>query len=298
MRFLGELAAVGTAVCWGCTSSLFTTAGRRMGSAPLNRLRLVAAAVLLGMTLWILRGSPWPSWATTRQISLLAASGLLGFAFGDGFYFRSLVILGPGRAALVMSLSPLFAAVLGWIFLDETLGPHAWTGMVITLAGLAAVLYGRARGDPHPEGSVPVGIVSGVLGALLASAGYILSKLALREGLDALSGTTIRVAAAAPAAWLLALVRGDSRRGLDALRDRVTLRTLLGGAFLGPFLGVSLSLLALQHTEAAVAAAIFSCFPLLAILLGARFHHEPITPRTALGAAVTVGGIMVLFLRR
>lgn len=298
MQLVGEIAAVGTAVCWGFTSSLFTTAGRRMGSAPLNRLRLVAAAIFLGSTLWMLRGSPWPSWATSRQIVLLGTSGLLGFALGDGFYFRSLVILGPGRAALVMSLSPVFAAILGWIFLHEALGLRALLGMAITLAGLGTVLHGHARGERHPEGSVPVGIASGALGALLASAGYILSKLALRDGLDALSGTTIRVAAAVPAAWLLAPFQGGYGRSLEALRDRTALRAMLGGAFLGPFLGVSLSLLALQNTEAAVAASIFSCFPLLAILLGARFHHEPITLRTAVGALVTVGGVMVLFLRR
>ena len=60
MRFAGELAAVGTALCWGGSASLFLTSGRRMGSQVLNRLRLTAALVFLGVALWLVRGSPWP----------------------------------------------------------------------------------------------------------------------------------------------------------------------------------------------------------------------------------------------
>jgi drug/metabolite transporter (DMT)-like permease len=81
------------------------------------------------------------------------------------------------------------------------------------------------------------------------------------------------------------------------LRDRVAVRAMLGGALLGPFLGVTLSLLALQHTEAGVATSIFSCFPLLAIFLGARFHRERISLCTIVGALITLSGVAVLFTR-
>src|SRR5262245_65346045 len=109
MRFAGELAAVGTAVCWGSSSALFLTSGRRMGSVVLNRWRLTVALLFLAATLWAVRGSPWPAWATLEQVGLLAASSVLGFVVGDTLYFRALVILGAGRAALLLSLAPVFA---------------------------------------------------------------------------------------------------------------------------------------------------------------------------------------------
>jgi len=298
MHFAGELAALGTAVCWGSSASLFLTSGRRMGSLVLNRLRLTAALVFLGAALWAVRGSPWPAWATRRQVELLAASGWLGFVLGDSLYFRALVILGAGRAALLMSLSPVFAAIQARVFLGERLGIQALLGMMITLAGLALALHERTRQNAsHPEGSGLAGVVSGAGAALLASSGYVLSKAALHGDLDALSGTLIRVGTAVPLAWLLAPVQGGVARSLEALRDGVAVRAMLGGAFLGPFLGVSLSLLALQHTEAGVAASIFACFPLLALFLGARFHRERLTTRTLTGALVTVAGVVVLFAR-
>ena len=170
--------------------------------------------------------------------------------------------------------------------------------MTLTLAGLVLALRERAgESSRHSEGSVLVGIVSGVGAALFSSVGYVLSRAALQDGIDPLSGTVIRVGAAVPLVWLLAPFHGGFGRSLNALRDRVALRSMLGATFLGPFLGVTLSLLALQHTEVGVATSIFSCFPLLALFLGARLHGEHVTRRMVLGALVSVAGIAVLFSR-
>ncbi len=77
MRFAGEFAALGTAVCWAAGSNFFAAAGRRMGSLVLNRLRITVACVFLGVALTVTRGSPWPTWASGSQVGLLAASGLV-----------------------------------------------------------------------------------------------------------------------------------------------------------------------------------------------------------------------------
>ena len=298
MRFAGELAALGTAVCWAAGSNLFAAAGSRMGSVVLNRLRITVAAGFLAASLLLVRGSPWPTWATSLQIGLLAASGLIGFVFGDNNYFRSLVILGPGRAALIASLAPVVTAILGVPVLGETLGPRAVLGMALTLGGLAWVVTGRDRlREPHAEGSVVTGVVAGVLGALGQGGGYVISKLALRDGLDPLSATVIRVFAATAFVWIVALVARRATHTFDALRDRRAAAFMVGGAFCGPFLGVTLSLVALQYAEAAVAASITAVYPILTLLLSSRFHGEAITPRAVGGALLAVAGVVVLFTR-
>jgi drug/metabolite transporter (DMT)-like permease len=298
MRFEGELAALGTAVCWAAGSNLFAAAGARMGSVVLNRLRITVAAAFLAVALTAVRGAPWPTWATPAQIGILAVSGLVGFVFGDNNYFRSLVILGPGRAALIASLAPLFTAALGVPVLGETLGARAMLGVALTIGGLVWVLGGSDRnGPPHAEGSVWVGILAGVLGALGQAGGYVLSKLALRQGLDALSATTIRVSAAMVGVWLVAAAFGQVRSSVAVLRERGGAGFMVGGAFCGPFLGVTLSLVALEHTEAAVAASITAIYPILTLFLSNRFHGEAITSRSLLGALLTVTGVIVLFTR-
>ena len=298
MRFAGELAALGTAGCWAAGANLFAAAGSRMGSVVLNRLRITIAAVFLSVSLVAIRGSLWPTWATTGQIALLAASGLIGFVFGDNNYFRSLVILGPGKAALIASLAPIFTALLGVPVLGETLGPVALVGMGLTLGGLLWVLGERDRLlKAHVEGSALAGIVAGALGALGQAGGYVISKLALRGGLDPLSATVVRVAAAVVAVWALALVGGGAARSLAALRDRDGALFIVGGAFFGPFLGVTLSLVALQHTEAGVAASITAIYPILTLTLSSRFHGERITARVIGGTLLAFAGVVVLFFR-
>jgi drug/metabolite transporter (DMT)-like permease len=293
---LGEVAALGTALCWATGSNFFMAAGRRMGSQTLNRLRISVAVLLLGSALWATRGAPWPLWATPVQVGFLALSGLVGFVFGDAFYFRALVILGAGRATLLAALAPVMTAVIARVFLGETLGLRAVGGIALTLGGLAWVLQGQARNEArHVEGSIGAGIAAGVLAALGQAVGLVLSKQGMQGGLDPLSATVIRVSAAVIGVWMLVPFQGGARRSLRALRDRTATRLMLGGAVFGPFLGVTLSLLAVAHTKTAIAAAIMACYPIPTILLASRFHREPITWRLASGAVVTLGGVVVLF---
>lgn len=300
MSYAGELAALGTALCWAIGSNLFAVAGRSMGSAVLNRLRIAAAALLLSGTLLVLRGTPWPTWATPEQTLILVASGLIGFVFGDAWYFRALVILGPGRAALLASLAPLFTAGIAWPVLGETPGPLALLGMAMTLGGVFAVLAQRAReaGPAHAEGSVAMGVFAGVLGALGQAAGFVLSKLALKDGgMDALGATVIRIVAAFAAIWLLTILQRAVRETLAPLRDARASAFMLGGAITGPFLGVVFSLAAIQTIDTGVAASIIASYPILAILIGSRMNHERLTPGYLLGAVIAVAGVVVLFLR-
>jgi drug/metabolite transporter (DMT)-like permease len=269
-----------------------------MGSVVLNRLRITVAAALLALTLLVTRGSPWPTWATGSQVALLAVSGLVGFVFGDFNYFKALVILGPGRAALIASLAPLFTLAIGWPVLGERPGPLALLGVALTVGGIFLVLLeSERRAHEHVEGSAFAGVVAGVLGALGQAVGYVISKLALRSGLDPISATVIRITAAMVGVWVLAAAQGAAAGSFAALRDRAAAGFMVGGALCGPFLGVTLSLYALQHIEAGVAASITACYPLPTILLSARFHGERLTARSLAGAFITVAGVVVLFLR-
>jgi drug/metabolite transporter (DMT)-like permease len=299
MRFAGELAALGTAFCWAAGANLFAAAADRLGPTALNRLRLAFAFVFLTFALLVVRGSPWPTWATPDQVAVLAASGLIGFVFGDHYGFRSIVNLGPGRATLVMSSAPLFTLLLAWPLLGERPGPFVWAGMALLVGGLAWVLLERVQ-ETHEavRGSAGAGVLFGVLAALGQAGGYVLSKLALRTGIDPLPATVVRVTAAVLGVWAWAVLRGDLGATLRTIRsDRGGVGFAAAGAFAGPFLGVTLSLVALQSIEAGVAASITAFFPVLTILIAMRFHHERLTARLLLGALVAVAGVVVLFLR-
>src|SRR5262249_57597211 len=137
---------------------------------------------------------------------------------------------------------------LAWPIVHQRPGPLALLGMFLTLSGTAFVFTAPAkRRHGHGEGGTAMGILSGLLGAVGQAGGYVLSKLALRTGLDPLEATVIRIAAAMLGVWALAAVRGEAGGAFAALHDRAATLFMVGGAFFGPVLGVTLLLFALPH---------------------------------------------------
>ena len=61
--FIGETIALGVAVSWTATALFAEVASKRMGSLPLNTLRMTMSLALLAVTLWLVLGEPWPRYA-------------------------------------------------------------------------------------------------------------------------------------------------------------------------------------------------------------------------------------------
>ena len=301
IRYAGELAALGTAVCFASGSNLFTAAGRRMGSHVLNRLRITVALVLLTLALRVTTGDWWPTWATPTALVALSISGMVGFVFGDAWNFRAMVILGPGRASLLAATAPLFTTALAWPILHQKPGPLALAGMLLVFFGVALAITARSRRQAakadHSEGSEMMGVYSGLLGALGQAGGLVLSKIGLRTGIDPLPATVIRVAAAVITIWLMTMAQRQVRHTLGALKDGRGTSFMVGGAIMGPFLGVTLALTSLHFIEAGVAASITALAPLIAMTLAVRFHGERLTWRAFVGAVIAITGVVLLFRR-
>jgi len=68
------------------------------------------------------------------------------------------------------------------------------------------------------------------------------------------------------------------------------------GAFIGPFLGVSLSLYAVQRTITGIASTIMAIVPVLIIPLEVLIKKEKITFREVAGAIIAVGGVALYFI--
>ncbi len=68
------------------------------------------------------------------------------------------------------------------------------------------------------------------------------------------------------------------------------------GAFFGPFLGVSFSLIAVKYTEAGVASTLMSLVPVFIILPAVVLYKEKVTLPEMIGALVSVGGVALFFM--
>jgi drug/metabolite transporter (DMT)-like permease len=295
---LGELAALCTAICWTLSSLAFTEAAKRMGSLALNLVRLVIAFAFLTLACFVRRGHVLPTDATPHAWAWLIPSGVVGFLVGDMCLFRAFLLIGPRLSMLIMSLVPPIAAVLGWVGLGEVLTPLDWAAMIVTLGGVAWVVLERTP-PPEDEAAIVVkparGYALAVVGALGQAGGLLLSKVGMGD-YDAMAATQIRVMAGiASYVVLFFAIRFWGEVG-KAIRHRTGMGFATLGAATGPFLGVTLSLVAIQHTQTGIAATIMSITPVMIIPFVMVIHKEKVSLRAAIGAVVAVGGVAILWL--
>jgi drug/metabolite transporter (DMT)-like permease len=83
---------------------------------------------------------------------------------------------------------------------------------------------------------------------------------------------------------------------MSSLRDRRAVLAMLITVLSGPFVGVGLSLMAVQHTAAGIASTLMATTPILILLPSRWLFHQPLTMRAVLGAAISCVGVSLFFL--
>jgi drug/metabolite transporter (DMT)-like permease len=297
MPYFGEIAALLTSVSWSCSAVLFSWSGRRIGSRAVNLTRLFAALLLAMAVHLVLFGSPAPVGAQAAAWGNLTVSGLIGFAIGDAVLFEALVLLGPRMSMLIMTLSPIFTAILAWVFLNQSLSVMKLISITATVCGIAWVVGAQMNAQDFLR---PKRLWAGILlasgGALAQSVGLLFSNFGLKSGIHPLSANLIRLSAGALGLLIWCLMRGRVSGVLGKLRDRTATAQVVGGAAVGPVIGVTLSLISIRHAPMGVAATLMSLSPLILLPVTAWLDREPITMSSVLGTVLSMLGTAGLFL--
>lgn len=297
MLYIGEIAAIITSITFAINSTLFTLAGRQVGSIVVNRLRLAAASLLLLIAHWILLGSPWPVEAGFDRWFWLGLSGIVGLVLGDALLFQSFVLVGPRLAMLMMSLAPVMSALLAWIFLEEYLKLAQIAGILVTLLGVVWVVIEKNSAKVVDQGQYIKGILMGFGGAVGQAVGFVLAKIGLTEGFSPISGNYIRMVTAMVLIWLMTLFRREFSRTIsEGIKNPAAVLKIAAGAFSGPFLGVSLSLFALQHTSVGVASTLMALPPLFLLPVDYYYFKERFGWGAIAGTALALIGVGILFI--
>jgi drug/metabolite transporter (DMT)-like permease len=302
---IGETAAVFAAVLWTANAILFSAAGKRIGSVGVNAFRILVAVIFLAVTHIIIIGSLIPA-ANSAQWFWLGVSGVVGLGIGDFALFAAYVIIGPKRSLLLMALAPVTSVLAGYLILDETLGPLALLGIAITLIGITIVIMEKKEGENDfkiQEGKKTYGFILGVIAAVGQGVGLVISKYGMvtvandpNVPLDSLSATLIRMIIGAMFIWICIMVVGRLPRTINSLKDKQALKLTSAGAFVGPFLGVWLSMVAITFTQAGIAMTLMSLMPVVVIPAVWLTHKEKTSIPSIVGAMITVVGVAIIFL--
>ncbi len=278
----------------------FESAGKRVGALSLNLIRLVIGLVFLSIYNAIINDGFIPT-ATHYQWFWLVMSGLMGFVLGDLFLFRAFIMIGARISMLIMAMVPPVTALIGWITLGEVLSGMEFLGMGITLLGIVLVMATKidirkgAFGKTLKMGPLVLGCILALGGAVGQAAGLVLSKKGMQD-MDAFSATQIRIIAGVVGFSIVITLFKRWKHLFGALKDLRAMKFMTIGSFTGPFLGVSFSLLAVQHTDTGIAATLMALTPVMIIPPAILMKKEKIKALEIIGALVSVGGVALFFL--
>jgi len=297
INHLGEIAGLLTAICWTASALTFSLATRRAGSLAVNITRLVLAMGMFMVWSKIMRGYWTPSDASPEAWKWLSISGLVGFVAGDYCLFKSYSYQSAKLSMLIMSLAPPVAALAGALILHERLTWLNGLGMVLVLSGIAIVILKRPESETNKSRfNYPVkGLLLALGGAIGQGVGAVFSKLGMGN-YDPFASSQIRVITGIAGFVVIITLAKEWRSIGFSLKNNKAINPLFVGSFFGPFLGVSLSLFAFQHTSVGIASTLIATVPVFILIPSVVIFHEKLNWKEVSGAFLAVVGMAVFFL--
>lgn len=292
---IGVLAALASALCWAVTAIMFESAGKKVGSISVNLIRLVIAFILLSIFNLFNRGMILPIDASDSAWLWLSISGIIGFVIGDLFLFQAYVEIGSRISMLIMSTVPPITAITGFIMMGERITPLGITGMITTIVGIALVILTKNPQDKKVKFSHPLkGLIYAFIGALGQAFGLVFSKHGM-GAYNPFAATQIRIISAIIGFSIVITITKNWDKVYAALKNIKAMRYISVGSFFGPFIGVSLMLLAVQYAPTGIVSTITSITPILLIPVSIIVFKEKIYLREIIGAFISIIGISLLF---
>ena len=187
-----DLLLVMMSLIWGINYTVVKYGTSVIAPLAYNGVRVTMAAVaLLALVWWTKR--PIPS---RRDTLTLLALGVLGNGIYQLLFIEGVSRTRAGDAALVLAASPAFIAIFGRLLGVERITGRGVVGILLSLAGMAFVVYGREMAS---DGSGQATLTGNAL-VLLGSVAWSLYTVLLKpraEHLDILSISAFTMAGGA-----------------------------------------------------------------------------------------------------
>lgn len=309
---LGEIVSIAVATLWAASAMFFEYAGHKIKAMNLNLIRLVFALVLISLIIVCMSGNPFPKYTNSKVWLWMSLSGFVGFVFGDYFLFSSYRLIPARFTQLIMTLSPAFAAISGYFLLNETLSLKALLGVIITISGIAISIFKKEAHTVHI--SLPIrGVVFAFLASIGQGVGLVLSKQGMKFftesiALDAsaptlstlyvpLAATQIRIITGIVCFTIIIAIMHNFKDLFLSFKEKKSIAAAFGGSIVGPVVGVSLSLLAVELINTAVASTLMALTPLIIIIPDRIINKRKIHLIEVIGAAISVVGVAFFFMK-
>lgn len=280
------LKAVTVMVLWAACFPLITTGLPLAPHLTFAAMRaFIAGTTLVGTALVLRRSIPsgWTTWF------LLVVAGVGATTLGFLGMFHAAEYLAPGIATVIANTQPLLAAVLAYLVLGERLSVAGMAGLAVGFIGIAAI---AAPGFTSQNSNDDY--LLGIAYVLLAAAGITVSNVAfkrLASTVDALmaAGTQLLIGMI-PLSLIAVLTETPS----DVDWSPTFVFVLFGLALPGTAIAYWLWLSVLETLTLNRANAFTFLVPIFGLAIGIAFYGEALTASVALGASLTLLGVIVV----
>jgi drug/metabolite transporter (DMT)-like permease len=271
------------AAIWGASFLFMRVAAPQFGPVALAWVRVAGAALLL-LPLLAWRGEMAALRQHWRPIALV---GLLTSALPFLLFGYAALTLSAGLASIFNAATPLFTALVAWLWHRDTLNRWRSTGLGLGLAGVIGLAAQRS-GLAALQGALDLPAALAVLACLAATLLYGLAANLARTYLQGAApmaqaaGSQLAAALvlSAPAVWLWPADSPGTVAWLSAL----------GLAVLCSAIGYILYFRLIARTGATNAAAVTFLIPVFALVWGGWLLDETVTAAMVAGGLVIVAG--------
>jgi len=251
-----------------------------------------ARFLLAGLIMFAIARTQGPLRSTSaewRTALVVGACLLLG---GNGGVTLSEKFIESGLASLIVATVPIYITLLGWLSgMTPRPTPIVWVGLAGGFLGVAILLGPALRFSGSGRPAIGMSIL--LLSSFIWSAGSLYSRT-VKHAASPFLGAAQQMFCGGLLLMLVGLFAGESKKFHPG-----NITTLSVGAFgylvlIGAIVGYTAYFWLLRHCDPAKVATYAYVNPIVAVLLGALFAHEPVTLRTLLAAALIIGSVALI----
>jgi drug/metabolite transporter (DMT)-like permease len=285
------LAFTAVYLIWGSTYLTILLAIRSIPPFLMAGTRFIISGIIMySVARW--SGAPKPAVNSWKSAVIIGACLLLG---GNGGVTLSEKWVPTGLAALLVATVPIYIALLGWLS-GKSPRPSLimWLGLIggfIGVGVLAAPAFSApAEGGHH---GFAIGVTVLLVGSLMWSIGSLYSRhassassLFVASGQQMISGGALL--------FLTGLLLGETKTFSVSDVTPTSIGAFVYLVLIGALIGYTAYFYLLRHCDPAKVATYAYINPIVAIILGRLFLHEPLTVRTLVGAGLIIGSVAIV----
>ena len=287
-RAVPYIEAIFAVVVWGASFIATKVALEEVSPVTIVWLRFAIGVIILGLAVFLRKQFTLPG---RNEWGYFALLGFLGISFHQWLQSNGLRTSEAGTTAWIVSTTPVFMALFGWLALKENLGWRRTAGIALAFAG---VLLVSSKGNFASISVGRFGAPGDVL-ILVSAVNWAVFSILSRRGLQRHPASLMMFYVMA-LGWVFTSVLFFAGEGFGDVAN-LTGRGWAGILFLGIFCS-GLAYIAWYDALKALSTAQTGVFlyiePLVAVVVAAMVLGEQVTPLSLLGGAIILFGVWLV----